>query len=700
MDASESSVSILGEVMPSEHTGRCLAVPAGMSASLYRCADLVALTLSGSIIGTMRDLGTSLRRLVSLRAENCAISGLDGVAALPAVRELFLAFNSISDVTPLLLHDSLEVLDLEANAIGDEDALLQLSTCSRLHTLTLEANLIAERPDYRSSIAASIPQLRTLDDLPLPASRAGGLGSSTPREPSPPQEPRRPMGSAAACPPRYPSGRLVTSASGVAAVDDGATRNTGSARGAAAGDAASSVRGGPPESSLGSSSLDESSAGISVAASLGTGAAAPRGSGASSSGLASRSDTASTVSIGSTPAGGSSLGTHQLLMRSGTAQAVLAGSAARAFPAGVTPSPARAVHSAPYHRPGSAARPGSARPGRGGGPDDSAAAALKDTSSSLTHGDGSAVFVGSAVQSLRQRRASRTQPPLPLPSPADIESDCKSTSALDTTWPGAFPVSSAQGGSSRSALQPSYASGRRDSGAASASSFGSEQSPRPRTSSDFLPGASGGGIALDSRATPLSPAWRRPSVLVAGGAAAEGKDGGGCSAVPPDAELSILDVLDEGRRQDRLSTRRRSDHIVLSSLSPPQPARSATAASSSAGDDGAASVGATTSHPLSQLLAPGFTAPEPGSALGMSDTDLVSLLRRRPKDVPQLHSRESFRRFFAGMPRSRMLDLLRRAFSGALADRPAAEGPPDEGQDSEARVQRRIELLDGVLRDD
>lgn len=177
-------------------------------------------------------------------------------------------------------------------------------------------------------------------------------------------------------------------------------------------------------------------------------------------------------------------------------------------------------------------------------------------------------------------------------------------------------------------------------------------------------------------------------MLVAGGAAAaaEGKDGGGGGGAVPDAELSILDVLDEGRRQDRLSTRRRSDHIVLSSLSPPQPTRSA-AASSGAGDDGAAG------HPLSQLLAPGFTAPEPGSALSMSDADLVALLRRRPKDVPQLHSRESFRRFFAGMPRSRMLHLLRRAFSGAL------DGPPDEGPDSEARVQRRVELLEGVLGD-
>lgn len=607
----------------------------------------------------MRDLGTSLRRLVTLRAERCSINGLDGVSALPVLRELFLAFNAISDVAPLLLHDSLEVLDLEANALEDDEALMQLGTCARLRSLSLEDNPIASQPEYRAAVAAAIPQLRTLDDLPLqpPGPRSGSATPVGGPPPAPP-EPRRPTGGAA-CPPRYPShSRLLvvapTAAPPLAAGDESTAlgpRSAGSARAGPASDAQSARAGGGGSSSLGGS-VDSAAAG----------------------GDARSDTTASTASLGSGAPPAAAAASH--LMRSGTAQAVLGG-ARVALPTG---SPTRAVHSAPYHRPGSAARPGSAmRPGgRGGGPDDAAAAALKDTASSLTHGDGSAVFVGSAVQSLRQRRAStRSQAATaaPLSSPVEDESDSKSASALlDSTWPGAFPPTSG-GALPQPASRHSLMSARRDSNAASVSSFGSEQSPRPRTSSlTYVPG----GALQPSLASP--GAWGRPSVAVAGaGADAEGKDFGSGRG---DAELSILDVLDEGRRQDKLGTRS-SDHLILSSLSPPQPARNtASSAALSRRSEGAPA-------------ADSVLALEAGAALSMPDADLVALLRRRPKDVPQLHSREAFRRFFARVSRSRMLDLLRRAFASGGGESESAQGEGDGG--CEARVQRRIELLEGVL---
>jgi hypothetical protein len=68
-------------------------------------------------------------------------------------------------------------------------------------------------------------------------------------------------------------------------------------------------------------------------------------------------------------------------------------------------------------------------------------------------------------------------------------------------------------------------------------------------------------------------------------------------------------------------------------------------------------------------------------ASAMSENDLVALLRMKPKYVPQLHSRESFRRFFRCLPHSYMEQLLRMAF----VDMTAAE--------LEDKVSRRMALL-------
>jgi hypothetical protein len=69
--------------------------------------------------------------------------------------------------------------------------------------------------------------------------------------------------------------------------------------------------------------------------------------------------------------------------------------------------------------------------------------------------------------------------------------------------------------------------------------------------------------------------------------------------------------------------------------------------------------------------------PDVGPAVAMPDAALVELLRQKPKHVPQLHNRSAFRAFFCGMRRARMLALL------------AAAG-----------AEKRLELLDGVLRDE
>ncbi len=67
----------------------------------------------------------------------------------------------------------------------------------------------------------------------------------------------------------------------------------------------------------------------------------------------------------------------------------------------------------------------------------------------------------------------------------------------------------------------------------------------------------------------------------------------------------------------------------------------------------------------------------------MTDAQLVELLRKRPKTVPQLQTRQGFQRFFAGVAAARMRRLLAEAFADV--------------DDAHDRVERRMELLQGFL---
>jgi len=105
-------------------------------------------------------------------------------------------------------------------------------------------------------------------------------------------------------------------------------------------------------------------------------------------------------------------------------------------------------------------------------------------------------------------------------------------------------------------------------------------------------------------------------------------------------------------------------------------ARGASGVSSSsvAGADAGAGVTADRGAPVERPRARGSrSAPqrsraEPGQAdmLGQgyfaSDGELVAMLRVKPKSVPALRNRTNFRNFFRGMPKARMVRLLRTAF--------------------------------------
>ncbi|KAG5196737.1 hypothetical protein JEQ12_011423 [Ovis aries] len=133
------------------------------------------------------DLGTSLGRLQVLWLARCGLADLDGISSFPALKELYVSYNNIWDLSPLCLLEQLEVLDLEGNCVEDPGQLRYLQLCPRLATLTLEGNPLCLRPgsgpahqvpqgyNYRAEVRKLIPQLQVLDELP--AAHTGLLAS-------------------------------------------------------------------------------------------------------------------------------------------------------------------------------------------------------------------------------------------------------------------------------------------------------------------------------------------------------------------------------------------------------------------------------------------------------------------------------------------------------------------------------------------
>ncbi|CAH6793335.1 Lrrc56 [Phodopus roborovskii] len=140
--------------------------------------NLIQLKLNHSCLGSLRDLGTSLGHLQVLWLARCGLTDLDGIGSFLALKELYVSYNNISDLSPLCLLEQLEVLDLEGNDVEDLGQMRYLQLCPRLATLTLEGNLVCLKPDpgpsnkapqdynYRAEVKKLVPQLHILDEVP------------------------------------------------------------------------------------------------------------------------------------------------------------------------------------------------------------------------------------------------------------------------------------------------------------------------------------------------------------------------------------------------------------------------------------------------------------------------------------------------------------------------------------------------------
>lgn len=88
VDAGKQSVEVVGELLPS----------------------LQQLTLENSVLYSFRDLGTSLHSLQVLSVARSGITDLDGIGALTCLQQLYVQHNRIADISPLSMHEELQVV--------------------------------------------------------------------------------------------------------------------------------------------------------------------------------------------------------------------------------------------------------------------------------------------------------------------------------------------------------------------------------------------------------------------------------------------------------------------------------------------------------------------------------------------------------------------------------------------------------------
>jgi hypothetical protein len=129
-----------------------------------RLPNLSELKLNNSNVPSIRDLGTSFSNLMVLWLARSNVQELDGISGLTSIKEVYLAFNDIKDLSAMVGCDTLEVLDLEGNAIADLSEVGFLASCDKLAFLTLDGNPIANSESYRKYVCESLPQIEMLDD--------------------------------------------------------------------------------------------------------------------------------------------------------------------------------------------------------------------------------------------------------------------------------------------------------------------------------------------------------------------------------------------------------------------------------------------------------------------------------------------------------------------------------------------------------
>lgn len=144
------------------------------------CPNLRALNLDGSVVLSLRDLGTDLRNLVYLNVSRCGLKNLDGTNGFSGLQELIADGNEITDAGPCTNLPKIQRISLKGNEIDSVGAVSFLALCDTLTSLELGDNAVARVSNYRASVKENIPQLVMLDGVPFSPDQVaqGDLSSS------------------------------------------------------------------------------------------------------------------------------------------------------------------------------------------------------------------------------------------------------------------------------------------------------------------------------------------------------------------------------------------------------------------------------------------------------------------------------------------------------------------------------------------
>ncbi|BHF65377.1 Leucine-rich repeat-containing protein 56 [Sparganum proliferum] len=138
---------------------------------LSKCDDLSQITTLEMCIDSEKlflgNFGEYVPNLRLLKIPNGIVP--HGLENFKTLKELYLPFNEISDISACGLLECLEILDLEGNQIDDKRNVSFLSACNNLSNLTLEGNPIVKKfksySKYWVFVKAQLSTLMYLDGI-------------------------------------------------------------------------------------------------------------------------------------------------------------------------------------------------------------------------------------------------------------------------------------------------------------------------------------------------------------------------------------------------------------------------------------------------------------------------------------------------------------------------------------------------------
>lgn len=117
--------------------------------------NLQELKIKDGVVPSIRDLGSSLGSVQVLWMPRCSLREMDGISSLENLAELFIAYNDVSELSPLTLLDNLRLLDLEGNNVDDLKQLEYLAFCPTLATLSLDGNPVVSAQKKQNGVVST-----------------------------------------------------------------------------------------------------------------------------------------------------------------------------------------------------------------------------------------------------------------------------------------------------------------------------------------------------------------------------------------------------------------------------------------------------------------------------------------------------------------------------------------------------------------